>query len=117
MPIKPTRICGGNWNKDRSNFKGRFLELELEVILKNAFPFDVIEAVRKGARGADVLQTVVTRTGQACGKIVWEAKRAENWSNAWIPKLKDDQREANAELAVLVTTSLPKETTGTFLHD
>ena len=94
--------------------QGEVLELELEGILKTAFPFDTVEAVRKGARGADVLQTVVTRTGQACGKIVWEAKRAENWSTAWVQKLKDDQQEANAELAVLVTTVMPKQTTEPF---
>lgn len=94
--------------------QGEVLELELEGILKNSFPFDMIEAVRKGARGADVFQTVITRTGQDCGKIIWEAKRAENWSNAWVQKLKDDQREANAELAVLVTTVMPKQTTEPF---
>jgi len=94
--------------------QGEVLELELESILKSAFPFDMIEAVRKGARGADILQTVVTRTGQDCGKIIWEAKRAENWSNAWVQKLKDDQREANAELAVLVTTVMPRQTTEPF---
>jgi hypothetical protein len=93
---------------------GEVLELELESILKNAFPLDMVEAVRKGGRGADVIQTVVTRSGQACGKIVWEAKRAENWSKIWIQKLKDDQQEANAELAVLVTTVMPKQTTEPF---
>jgi hypothetical protein len=94
--------------------QGEVFELELENILKNAFPFDVLEEIRKGARGADVLQTVITRTGQICGKIIWEAKRAENWSNAWIQKLKDDQQEAGAELAVLVTTSMPKQSTEPF---
>ncbi len=94
--------------------QGEVLELELESSLKAAFPFDTIEAVRKGARGADVLQTVITRTGQVCGKIVWEAKRAENWSSAWVQKLKDDQQEAGAELAVLVTTVMPRQTTDPF---
>lgn len=94
--------------------QGEVFELELENILKNSFPFDLVEEIRKGARGADILQTVITRTGQTCGKIIWEAKRAENWSNNWVPKLKDDQREANAELAVLVTTVMPKQTTEPF---
>ncbi len=94
--------------------QGEVLELELESSLKASFPFDTVEAVRKGARGADVLQTVITRTGQVCGKIVWEAKRAENWSNAWVQKLKDDQQEAGAELAVLVTTVMPRQTTEPF---
>jgi hypothetical protein len=90
--------------------QGEVLELEIESILKTAFPFDTVEAVRKGARGADVIQTVITRAGQVCGRIIWEAKRAENWSAAWVQKLKDDQQEANAELAVLVTTVMPKQT-------
>ncbi len=94
--------------------QGEVLELELESLLRNAFPLDMIEPVRKGARGADVLQTVITRTGLACGKIIWEAKRAENWSNAWIQKLKDDQQAANAEVAVLVSTTMPKQTTEPF---
>lgn len=94
--------------------QGEVFELELENILKNAFPFDMVEEVRKGARGADVLQTVITRAGQICGKIIWEAKRAENWSNAWVQKLKDDQQESNAELAVLVTTIMPRQMTEPF---
>ena len=56
--------------------QGEVFELELENIIKNAFPFDIVEEIRKGVRGADVLQTVITRTGQICGKIIWEAKRA-----------------------------------------
>lgn len=89
--------------------QGEVLELEMEEELARRFPFDAIDAVRKGARGADVIQTVRLRTGATCGKIVWETKRAENWSNHWIPKLKDDQQEAAGEMAVLVTTALPAD--------
>lgn len=94
--------------------QGEVLELEIEGLLKAAFPFDTIEPVRKGVRGADVVQTVLTRMGEICGKIVWEAKRAENWSNTWIPKLKDNQQAANAEIAVLITTVMPKQTKEAF---
>jgi hypothetical protein len=87
--------------------QGEVLELELEGLLGVAFPFDVIEPVRKGARGADVIQTVRLRSGVACGQIVWETKRAENWSNAWVGKLKDDQQAVGGELAVLVSTAFP----------
>ena len=80
--------------------QGEVLELELEALLGTAFPFDGIEPVRKGARGADVIQTVRLRSGVNCGRIIWETKRAENWSNAWIGKLKDDQQTAGGELAV-----------------
>jgi hypothetical protein len=88
--------------------QGEVLELELEHILGSTFFHDLIEEVKKGQRGADIVQTVRTPTGQACGKIIWEAKRAENWSDKWLQKLKDDQLAANADIAVLVTTVMPK---------
>ena len=95
--------------------QGEVLELELEDLLCSGFPLDLIEPVRKGVRGADVIQTVMTRSGQVCGKIIWEAKRAENWSNNWIPKLKEDQQAAGAEIAALVTTIMPKQSSGPFI--
>lgn len=88
--------------------QGEVLELEVERSLATTFFHDLIEEVKKGVRGADVIQTVRTPTGTAAGKIIWEAKRAENWSDKWVQKLKDDQQEAKADLAVLVTTSMPK---------
>jgi len=87
--------------------QGEVLELEIEDLLSATFAFDGIEPVKKGARGADVIQTVRLRSGAVCGRIVWETKRAENWSNAWVAKLKDDQQAAGGELAVLVSTAFP----------
>lgn len=87
--------------------QGEVLELHLEELLGTAFPFDLVEPVRKGAHGADVVHTVRLRSGVLCGKVVWETKRAGNWSNAWIDKLKDDQQSAGGELAVLVSTVFP----------
>lgn len=89
--------------------QGEVLELLLEVQVGQAFPLDVIEEVKKGARGGDVIQRVMTRSGQQAGLILWEAKRAQNWSPAWPAKLKADMREIGAELGVIVATSLPKE--------
>ncbi len=88
--------------------KGEVLEVEIEGILRDRFPFDQIEPVVKGKRGADVLQRVRNQFGQECGSIIWEAKRTKGWSDGWIDKLKEDQREAKAEVAVLVTTAMPK---------
>jgi len=88
--------------------QGEVLELELEHVLSNGFLHDQIDEVKKGQRGADVLHTVRTKQGVSCGKIIWEAKRAEHWSEKWIAKLKDDQQEAKADIAVLVTTVMPK---------
>lgn len=87
--------------------QGEVLELELEELFKREFPFDVIDPVSKGMRGADILQTVKTQSGRTCGKVLWETKRVKNWSESWIQKLKDDQREAKADIAVLVSEALP----------
>lgn len=88
--------------------QGEVLELELEELLKNEFPFDDVEPVAKGVKGADVLHTVKRQSGHVCGKILWETKRTKAWSDSWIQKLKDDQREAKADIAVLVSETLPK---------
>ncbi|MDO8340939.1 MAG: DUF2130 domain-containing protein [Candidatus Woesebacteria bacterium] len=96
--------------------QGEVLELELEHILATSFVHDQIDEVKKGVRGADILQTVRTPMGQVCGKIIWEAKRAENWTDRWLQKLKDDQQEAKADIAVLVTTAMPKGVTEPFVR-
>jgi hypothetical protein len=91
--------------------QGEVLELAIEEGLRRAFPLDTIEEVKKGQRGGDVLQHVVTRTGQAAGTILWEMKRAKDWSPQWIPKLKDDMRACGAGLGILVTMpgALPRD--------
>jgi hypothetical protein len=88
--------------------QGETLEVQLEEELRAAFCHDEITEIKKGQLGADALQVVRTNQGVECGKILWEAKRAKNWSKPWVEKLKKDQRDAGAELAVLVTTSPPE---------
>lgn len=87
--------------------QGEVLELELEQLLKKAFPEDQITEVGKGVRGADVTETVVNKYGQKCGIILWELKNAK-WSEGWIDKLNEDKRQVNANLAVLVSVNLPE---------
>jgi hypothetical protein len=89
--------------------QGEVLELQLEELLRSTFPTDQIEPVPKGVNGADVTQQVLSRSGHVCGTIVWESKRTKAWSEGWIQKLKDDQRKLAAEVAVLVTETLPKD--------
>ena len=88
--------------------QGEVLELELENLLRAKFPFDAIEPVAKGEFGGDVLQRVVSQGGQASGSILWESKRTKNWSDGWLVKLREDQRTAKAEVAVIVSQVLPK---------
>lgn len=89
--------------------QGEAIELELEDILRANFPYDQIEPVGKGIKGADILQRVYTTTGQFCGTIIWESKNTKAWSDGWLEKLKDDQRTAKAEIAAIATTILPKD--------
>ena len=91
--------------------QGEVLEVELEKLLLATFRTDKIDPVPKGIRGADVMQHVHTQYGNFCGTILWESKRTKNWSDGWIQKLKDDMREVKANIAVIVTTAMPKELT------
>ena len=88
--------------------QGEVLELELEAQLRARFPHDMIEPVPKGEHGGDMLQRVVNPLGQPCGTVIWESKRTKNWSDGWLPKLREDQRAAKAEIAVIVSQVLPK---------
>ncbi|CAG1020006.1 hypothetical protein DOJK_00008 [Patescibacteria group bacterium] len=88
--------------------QGEVLELDLESVLRAQFPVDEIQPVPKGIKGADIAQKVHNRSGHYCGTILWESKHTKAWNDGWLSKLKDDQREIKAEIAVLVTETLPK---------
>lgn len=91
--------------------QGEVLELAIEDALRRAFPLDSIEEVKKGQRGGDVMQRVITRSGQEAGLILWETKRAKDWGTQWIGKLKEDMRACGAAVGILVTMpgALPKD--------
>lgn len=89
--------------------QGEVQELLLEEILRNTFPFDKIEEVGKGVKGADCIQTVRTQFGNEAGTIIYESKRTKDFANEWIEKLKSDMRVLGADIAVIVTQALPKE--------
>lgn len=89
--------------------QGEVQELFLEDLLKTSYPFDLIEEVGKGVRGADIIQTVRNNHGRDCGTIIYEAKNTKAFSELWIDKLKGDLRSQKASLAVLVTSVMPKD--------
>lgn len=89
--------------------QGEVQELELEALLAAKFPRDTIQPVPKGEFGGDVLQRVIGPANQVCGTILWESKRTKNWSDGWLPKLREDQRSAKAEIAIIVSHALPKD--------
>lgn len=89
--------------------QGEVAELVLEELLRGAFPFDVIEEVAKGVKGADCIQHVRNNLAQPCGKIIYESKRTKAFTHEWIDKLKADMRATQADIAVIVTEVLPKD--------
>jgi hypothetical protein len=87
--------------------QGEVLEIDVQAELERRFPQDLIAAVAKGARGADLIHEVRDRAMRACGTIVWETKNTRHWHMGWLDKLKEDQRAIGANLAVIVSTALP----------
>jgi hypothetical protein len=88
--------------------QGEVQELILEELLRNTFPFDLIEEVGKGVRGADCVHNVRNQFGQECGRIIYESKRTKDFSMEWIEKLKKDMRSMGVDVAVIVTQCYPK---------
>ena len=89
--------------------QGESQEALLEEILKDNFPFDIIEEVGKGVEGADCIQLVRNNSGVVCGRIIYESKRTKAWSNSWIDKLKTDKRTSGSDVAILVSQVFPKD--------
>ena len=89
--------------------QGEIQELALENLLAMSYPFDDIAEVGKGIRGADCIQTVRNRLQQVCGSIVYESKRTKAFAGDWIDKLKQDQITAKADIAVIVTETMPSD--------
>ena len=88
--------------------QGEAFELELENLLRGKFPLDVIEPVAKGETGGDIVHTVNGQIGSPAGVILWELKNTKNWSDGWLPKLRDNKRAAQADVALMISTALPK---------
>lgn len=88
--------------------QGEVLELDLENRLREEFPFDTLEEVKKGARGADIKQFVNNQGGVTCGILLWETKNGK-WQPAWVAKFKQDIREAGANIGVIVSQEMPAD--------
>lgn len=89
--------------------QGETQELAIEEYLRTNFPFDTIEEVKKGARGADSLQTINTMTKQNCGSVYFESKRTKEFQESWIEKFKEDMRLKNATVGAIVTDVMPED--------
>jgi len=77
--------------------------------LKALYPADDIEQIAKSRGGADILHAVRNNERNTVGSILWESKNTQHWSDSWLPKLREDQRKVNADIAVLVSAALPED--------
>lgn len=92
--------------------RGEVLELALEDVLRGSFPEDAFEEVPKGRHGGDIVQIVKNERGAECGRILWETKRTKSWSDGWLEKLREDQRQSRCDLSILASAVLPKSISG-----
>ena len=83
-------------------------EDDIKNALLQAFPIDKIEDVPTWIKWADLIQTVNDNLWQKAWIIVWESKNTKSWTDSWIMKLKDDKLKVNWNIAILVSTVLPK---------
>lgn len=98
-----------------SERKGETREELLEEFLKREFPMDNFTPVKKGQRGADVIQSVLIK-GEAIGNILHESKDVINFDEKWVQKLLDDMGKVNATVGFIFTKAMPKKSKG-FVED
>jgi hypothetical protein len=96
--------------------QGEALEQVVFNLLTKSFPLDNIVEIEKGVLGADIRQIVKSPKGYPCGSILWECKRTKWDEKKFIEKLKADQRAESANLAVIVSTNLPKDALDGFIN-
>ena len=89
--------------------QGEVQEVLIEQKLRDLFPADRIEEVKKGANGADCIQHVQDGMILNAVKIYYESKRTKDFQPSWIEKFKADMRDKGADIGVLVTEAMPSD--------
>jgi hypothetical protein len=92
-----------------TQLQGETQEIVLEDTLQATWMEDTISPVAKGVFGGDCLQSVMGPNLRPAGSILFESKRTKVWQDNWLSKLRLDQRNAKADVAVIVTQALPRE--------
>ncbi len=89
--------------------RGYIQQEDLANFLRELYPNDEITEIKRGVHGADILHRVRLHSGVLAGLILWESKRTKDFHAGWIDKLREDQRDQKADIAVLVSQVLPEE--------
>ena len=95
--------------------KGEVREELLEEYLEKQFPSDKFEAVKKGQKGGDIIQSVIIK-GESVGNILYESKDVLNFDEKWVQKLLNDMSKVDATVGFIFTKAMPKKSKG-FVED
>ena len=91
--------------------QGEVREELLEEYLEKEFPSDKFEAVKKGQKGGDIIQSVVIK-GESVGSILYESKDVLNFDEKWVQKLLNDMSKVDATVGFIFTKAMPKKSKG-----
>src|SRR6056300_90210 len=91
--------------------KGEVREELLEEYLEKEFPTDKFEAVKKGQKGGDIIQSVIIK-GEPVGNILYESKDVLNFDEKWVQKLLNDMSKVDATVGFIFTKAMPKKSKG-----
>lgn len=91
--------------------QGEVREELLEEYLEKEFPSDKFEAVKKGQKGGDIIQSVIIK-GEPVGNILYESKDVLNFDEKWVQKLLNDMSRVDATVGFIFTKAMPKKSKG-----
>lgn len=97
--------------------QGEAQELVIEDFLSAKFPFDEVNEIGKGVRGADCIQIIHNQSGKECGKIIYESKRTKSFGSDWAKKLKEDVLRVKGNIGVIVSSVMPDGINGMGMHE
>lgn len=89
-------------------------EVQEEILiedLQKAFPQDILEPIKKGQAGGDIIHKIMSKNGYEAGSILFESKNTKNWSNGWVDKLHEDMKKVDASIGLLVSKAFPAKET------
>ena len=89
-------------------------EVQEEILiedLQKAFPQDILEPIKKGQAGGDIIHKIMSKNGYEAGSILFESKNTKNWSNGWVDKLREDMKKVDASIGLLVSKAFPAKET------
>ena len=104
-----TAVMTKKLEQGSQQLQGEAAELVIENFLKNEYEFDSIQEIKKGVKGADVLQIIHTREIADCGSIYYESKNTQDFKKEWIPKLQRDMLANKSNVGIIVTRTMPSD--------